>query len=130
MSKSLWRFVTTGGISAGCYFVLAFILQKVFAIPPWSAAGLAYLFTFFGTYTVQRLWTFSSIVTHKKSLPRYAFTQAASLLITISVMRVFELVFPNSSAYAASAVTTVFAGAASFFLSSKWVFTVGTQGTQ
>ena len=116
----LFRFVAVGVGAAGLFFVLAFLLVSA-GLPPFAGSTIAYAIAFAIAYTAQRGWTFGGRHDHAQAFPRYLALQLAcagfSGLVSHVAVNSFGL-----SPLAMSAVATILAGAASYVLSSLWVF--------
>jgi putative flippase GtrA len=114
------RFVVVGVGAALLFFVLAFLLVSA-GLPPFVGSALAYAVAFVVAYSAQRGWTFGGRHDHSHALPRYFAVQlgCATFSGVVSHVAVYWL---GMSPFAMSAVTTVLASAASFVLSSLWVF--------
>lgn len=119
---NLIRFILVGGGTAVFYFALTWVLHAHYDIAPFFAAGFAYLISFLGAYLLQHRWTFRSSAVHSVTLPRYAAAQAVTVLLTSSCTQAASHFYPELSAPALAAGSTLLAGGSSFLLSSLWVF--------
>lgn len=83
------RYLIAGGAAFLVDLGLLALFRNVFGWPLWLATGLAFLLSFFFTYTVQRMFAFTSRSPHGIALLKYAalvaFNTAASVLIVASV---------------------------------------------
>lgn len=116
----LFRFVVVGVGAALLFFVLAFLLVSA-GLPPFPGSALAWAAAFVVAYTAQRGWTFGGRHDHGHAFPRYFAVQLGCAAFSGIVAHVAVHRF-GMSPLAMSAVTTVLASAASFVLSSLWVF--------
>ena len=116
----LFRFIVVGVGAAALMFILTYALVSA-GLPPFLGSTLAYAVAFVVAYTAQRGWTFGGRHDHSRAFPRYLALQLccavfSGLVCHIAVTRL------GMSSLAASAITTILAGAASYLLSSLWVF--------
>ena len=116
----LTRFVTVGVGAALLLFVLSWLLVTL-GLPPFAGSALAYGVAFVVAYCAQRGWTFRARHSHARALPRYLAVQLGCAVLSGLVSHVAVTRF-GISTLAMSAVTTGVASAASFVLSSLWVF--------
>jgi putative flippase GtrA len=118
--ERLFRFLVVGVGAAALLFVLSFLLVSA-GLPPFPASVIAYAVAFAVAYTAQRGWTFAGQHDHSRALPRYFVLQAGCALVSGMVSHVAVKQF-GMSPLAMSALTTVAASAASYVVSSTWVF--------
>ncbi|MFD4423050.1 GtrA family protein [Agromyces sp. NPDC058484] len=89
LGHSAVRYLIAGGAAFLVDLGLLALFHRVFGWPLWLATGLAFLISFFFTYTVQRLFAFTSRSPHGIAMLKYAalvaFNTAASVLIVASV---------------------------------------------
>jgi putative flippase GtrA len=116
----LFRFLMVGVGAAGLLFLLNFLLVSA-GLPPFAASMLAYAVAFAVAYSAQRGWTFDGQHEHAHTLPRYFLLQAGCAVFSGLVSHVSATRF-GMSPLAMSALTTIMTSAASFVLSSLWVF--------
>lgn len=114
------RFLTVGTVTAGLFFVLTYGLAAL-GMPAFWASLLAYALSFVAGYTGQRRWTFGARHRHGHALPRYLAAQLACALGAAAIAHVAVAAF-SVAPLAMSAITTLAASAASYLLSSLWVF--------
>jgi putative flippase GtrA len=114
------RFLFSGGMTACLYFGLTYVLLTL-GTTSWLSALLAYLIAFSVGYTAHKIFTFQSTSSHSVSLPRYAALQigcAAIAAVSASGAELFGLRQPSLI----SLLSTIVLGAASYLVTSKWVF--------
>ncbi|MEX0345376.1 MAG: GtrA family protein [Rhizobiaceae bacterium] len=116
----LVRFLIVGVGAAVLLFVLAYLFV-ILGMAPFSGSALAYAIAFVVAYTAQKSWTFKSRESHGTTLPRYFVLQAGCAVVS-GVTAHTAVTHFGASPFVMSAVTTVVASAASFILSSLWVF--------
>lgn len=116
----LCRFVIVGVSAAALLFVLTYALVAL-GLPPFAGSVLAYAAAFCVAYLAQRGWTFRAQHAHASALPRYFVLQAGCALFSGLVSHVAVSRF-GMSPLPMAAVTTIAASAASYVLSSCWVF--------
>ena len=116
----LFRFIVVGVGAAAFLFVLTYALALT-GLPPFLGSTLAYAVAFVVAYSAQRGWTFGGRHDHSRAFPRYLALQLCCALLSGIVSHVAVTRF-GMSALAMSALTTVLAGAASYVVSSLWVF--------
>jgi len=114
------RFLTVGIGSALLFFALTYALVS-FGVPPFTSSVIAYATAFVAAYSAQRNWTFGGGHAHGRALPRYFILQAGCALGS-GVLAHIATEKLQMSPLAMSALTTVAACVASYFLSSLWVF--------
>lgn len=119
-TQRLFRFLVVGFGAAALLFLLGYLLVLI-GMPPFAASTLAYVLTFAVAYSAQRGWTFGAEHGHGSALPRYFLLQAGCALFSGLVAHITVTGFAMSP-LAMSAITTVATSAASFVLSSVWVF--------
>lgn len=83
------RYLIAGGAAFLVDLGLLALFKNVLGWPLWLATGAAFLLSFFFTYTVQRMFAFTSVAPHGIALLKYgalvAFNTAASVLIVAAV---------------------------------------------
>jgi putative flippase GtrA len=112
--------VTVGAGAALLFFLLSWGLVSL-GMRPFTGSVLAYGTAFVVAYTAQHGWTFEGEHEHSRSLPRYLAVQVGCAAFSGIVSHVSVAGF-GFSPLLMSAVTTVAASAASYVLSSLWVF--------
>lgn len=117
------RFLIVGGGAAALLFVLSFAFVRL-GLAPFAASVIAYAIAFVVAYTAQRGWTFGATHPHSHALPRYLTVQAATALFSglVAHVTVNRFGWPE---LAMSAALTIAASAASYVLTSLWVFPQG-----
>ncbi len=115
----LIRFAVSGGLSAVVFFLAALALASAGLRPGWAALA-AYATAFCVGYGLQRNWTFGAASRHRVALPRYLALQAACAGATALLSE--WITSAGAHPLLALVVVTGFAGLASFFASSRWVF--------
>lgn len=117
----LFRFATVGAGAAALLFGLSWLFVS-FGLPPFAGSVFAYLIAFVVAYCAQRAWTFEGRHSHNQVLPRYLVLQLGCALFSGVVAHVAVTRF-DMPPFAMSALATLAASAASYVLSSLWVFT-------
>jgi len=116
----LVRFAVVGIGAALLFFVLSWALVSA-GLPPFAGSVIAYMLAFVVAYSAQRGWTFEGQHDHRRTLPRYLVTQLVCAVFAGLSAHVAVSVF-SASPLVMSAIITLAAGAASYALSSVWVF--------
>lgn len=116
----LLRFVTVGVGGALLFFGLSWLLVSR-GLSPFTGSAVAYATAFVVAYSAHRSWTFEGRHDHAQALPRYFVLQLGCALFSGVVAHVAVSRF-GMSPLTMSMFTTVAASAASYFLSSLWVF--------
>lgn len=114
------RFVTVGVGAAVLLFVLSYLFVR-WGMPPFVGSAAAYVIAFIVAYTAQRGWTFGAAHSHAQALPRYLTVQVGCALLSGIVAHV-AVEMLGASAFVMSIMVTLAASAASYVLSSLWVF--------
>lgn len=120
LDMRLARFITVGLGAALLLFCLTWLFAKI-GMSPMVGGMAAYAIAVAIAYTAQRSWTFGGRHDHVRALPRYLAVQACCAILSglTSQLTVTMLAAPPMLM---SAIATVAASAASFLLSSLWVF--------
>jgi putative flippase GtrA len=114
------RFLIVGSGAAALLLALTYALARL-GMPPFAGSVTAYAVAFCCAYLAQRGWTFGGNHDHSRALPRYFVLQAgcaafSGLVSHVAVSRLGMAPLPMA------VVTTVAASAASYVVSSAWVF--------
>jgi putative flippase GtrA len=120
LGRRTLRFIVSGGLSAGLYFVLAYGLLRS-GVEPLNAGFTAYAISFLTGYGLQRQWTFAGRHRHQEALPRYFALQACCAAASAVALELGHALLA-ASPLVVSLVTTVVLGALSYVVSSRWVF--------
>src|SRR4051794_34510852 len=116
----LFRFIVVGVGAAALLFVLTYALASA-GLPPFLGSTLAYAMAFVVAYSAQRAWTFGGRHDRSHAFSRYPALQLGCALFSGVVSHIAVKGF-DMSPLAMSALTTILSGAASYVLSSLWVF--------
>lgn len=116
----LLRFFIVGAGAALLMFVLSYLFVMA-GFRPFAGSILAYVLVFVLAYTAQRSWTFGGEHRHGSALPRYLVLQAGCALASGTVAHVAVTGF-SLSPLPMAVLTALAAGAASYAVSSAWVF--------
>jgi putative flippase GtrA len=116
----LFRFVVVGAGAACLLFVLTFLLVSI-GLPPLSGSVLAYAVCIAIAYVAQRDWTFRDRQNRGNSFRRYLMVQAGCAVFSGLISHVSVEWF-GMTPLAMSAMTTIAASAASYMVTSTWVF--------
>jgi putative flippase GtrA len=114
------RFVTVGVGAAALLFVLSYVFVGL-GLSPFVGSIAAYAIAFVVAYTAQHGWTFGGAHAHAHALPRYLAVQLGCALLSGLVAHVSVESF-GGTPLAMSAAVMIAASAASYVLSSLWVF--------
>jgi len=114
------RFFVVGVGAVLLMFALSYLLVSA-GLAPFSGSVIAYALVFLVAYSAQRSWTFGGEHAHSSALPRYFVLQAGCAAVSGTVAHVAVTGFGLSPA-AMSMLTAFAAGAASYVVSSVWVF--------
>lgn len=114
------RYLIAGGAAFLVDLGLLALFRNVFDWPLWLATGSAFLLSFFFTYTVQRMFAFTSRAPHGIAVLKYAalvaFNTAASVVIVESVD------WTGAGWVAGKVVATVAMTVWNYFAYRYWVF--------
>ncbi|MDX8510298.1 GtrA family protein [Mesorhizobium captivum] len=120
LQTRLFRFLTVGFGAALLLFVLSWLLVSM-GLSPFTGSVVAYAISFVVAYSAQHGWTFGGKHDHATAMPRYLALQVGCAVFSglVSHVAATRFAMPPLSM---SALTTVAASAASYVLSSLWVF--------
>ncbi len=127
VKSRMCRFLIVGSGAALLLLVLSYALVSL-GMSPFTGSVLAYAVAFCCAYTAQRGWTFGGDHDHARALPRYFVLQAGCAAFSglVSHLAVTHL---GMAPLPMAAATTIPASAASYVVSSAWVFpTTGRKG--
>jgi putative flippase GtrA len=116
----LLRFFIVGAGAVLLMFVLSYLFAMA-GLRPFAGSVLAYALVFVLAYTAQRSWTFGGEHRHRSALPRYLVLQAGCALASGALAHVAVTGF-KLSPFPMAVLTALAAGAASYVVSSAWVF--------
>jgi len=114
------RFALVGVGAAALMFALSYLFVSV-GMRPFLGATVAYAIAFVFAYMTQRAWTFGARHRHGHAFPRYCAIQVVCALLS-GVLAHLLVAYLSTPPLIMSAVTTVAASVASYFLSSRWAF--------
>lgn len=119
-NHSAARYLLAGGAAFLVDLGLLAGLKELLLWPLWLATGTAFLFSFFFTYTIQRVFSFSSRSPHGTALVRYAILVAVNTVATILIVTWVNpsIVGWVGGKVVATVVTTVW----NYFIYRYWVF--------
>lgn len=120
LDMRLARFITVGLGAALLLFCLTWLLARI-GMSPMAGGIAAYVIAVAVAYTAQRSWTFGGRHDHASALPRYLVVQACCALLS-GLTSELAVTMLDAPPLLMSAIATVAASAASFVLSSLWVF--------
>ncbi|MBW0003942.1 MAG: GtrA family protein [Hyphomicrobiales bacterium] len=118
---TLLRFLAVGGAATLGYILVCYFLQTLCGWPPFWASAVAYLAMVGFAYLAQRNFTFRSSRHHLISLPLYAALQSGCGLFAAVTVQVL-VTTAQISALSASTVAAALSAAASYVISSSWIF--------
>lgn len=122
-ASRMCRFLIVGSGAALLLLVLTYGLARL-GVPPFPGSVLAYAVAFCCAYLAQRGWTFGGSHAHARALPRYFVLQAGCAIFSGVVSHLAVARFGMAPLPMAVA-TTIAASAASYVVSSVWVFPLG-----
>lgn len=114
------RYLVAGGVSFVVDFGLLALFHAVFRWPLTIATGAAFLISFFFTYAIQRVFSFSATTPHGRALVRYAILVAANTIATIGL--VDALTATPLDWEGAKVVATIVTTGWNYFVYRYWVF--------
>jgi putative flippase GtrA len=114
------RFAAVGVGASGLFFLLSWLFVSLGA-RPFAGSVTAYAIAFVAAYLAQRGWTFGAVHAHRDALPRYLAAQFGCALGSGLIAKICIEGFAWSPFWMSLAVTAA-AGATSYLLSSRWVF--------
>lgn len=114
------RYLLAGGVCFLLDFGLLALLHEVLGWPTWLSAGLSFLVSFAFTYSIQRMFSFSSRAPHGRALIRYTILVGINTVATIAIV---ALVDKSALSWAggkviATLITTVW----NYYAYRYWVF--------
>lgn len=120
VSHSAVRYLVAGGLAFLVDVGILALLRQVLDWPLWLATGIAFLLSFFFTYSIQRYFSFESSAAHGVALIKYA---ALVGFNTIAVVIIVTLINPTPLGWlggkiVATALSTVW----NYFAYRYWVF--------
>ena len=119
-ARRLARFATVGVAAVLLLFVLVWVLSAL-GMRPFPAALLGYAAAFVFAYALQRNWTFGGAHSHRRAFPRYLAAQLGCAALSGFVAHASAGLLGVTPFWMAVCVAAT-AGAASYLLSSLWVF--------
>ena len=108
-------------MAAVLLFALSYIFVARAGMSPFVASTLAYGIAFVCAYFAQRGWTFGASHSHGHALPRYLATQLVCALLA-GVVSHLAVHGASATPIFMSVVSTAISSAASYLLTSLWVF--------
>jgi putative flippase GtrA len=118
---TLVRFLIVGISATLGYILICYFLQTLASWAPFWASIVAYAAMFAFAYVAQRSFTFRSSRHHLISLPLYAALQiACGSFAAVTVQ--FLVTSAHISALGASMAAAALSAAASYLVSSSWIF--------
>ncbi|MDQ0574693.1 putative flippase GtrA [Agromyces albus] len=114
------RYLIAGGAAFLVDLGLLALFKNVLGWPLWLATAAAFLLSFFFTYTVQKMFAFTSMAPHGIAILKYAvlvaFNTAASVVIVASVD------WTGAGWVAGKVIATVVMTVWNYFAYRYWVF--------
>jgi putative flippase GtrA len=119
-NHSALRYLVAGGLSFLVDFGLLALGHEVFGWDVWLATAVAFLASFAFTYTIQKLFAFSSPSPHGVSLLKYTALVIFNTLATVAIVAMIDAsaLGWGVGKVAATCVTTVW----NYFAYKYWVF--------
>jgi putative flippase GtrA len=114
------RYLLAGGLAFLFDLGLLALFKNVLGWPLWLATGAAFLLSFFFTYFIQRMFSFSSSAPHGNAIVKYAALVAFNTLATVAIVALINSTPLGwvSGKVLATAATTVW----NYFAYRYWVF--------
>lgn len=114
------RYLLAGGVCFLLDFGLLALLHEVFGWPTWLSAGISFLVSFAFTYSIQRMFSFSSRAPHGRALVKYTILVGINTVATIAIV---ALVDKSALSWAGGKViATLITTAWNYFAYRYWVF--------
>jgi len=116
----LMRFVVVGLIGFGVDFGLLWALHDGARAPLWLSTVVAFLLSFFVTYTLQRTVAFQSASPHGRALLKYAALVSFNTIAAVAIVGIANTLADSwvVGKVASTAVTTVW----NYFIYRWWIF--------
>lgn len=114
------RYLVAGGVSFVVDFGLLTVFHVVFGWPITIATGASFLISFFFTYAIQRVFSFSATTPHGRALVRYAILVGVNTLATVGI--VDALTRTPLSWEGGKVAATIVTTAWNYFAYRYWVF--------
>ncbi|APW36765.1 hypothetical protein RD110_05805 [Rhodoferax koreense] len=79
--RSAFSFLLVGGLATALQYLLTAIMALGFGVPPVRASAIAFSISAVANYLLNARFTFKSEKSHRETLPRFAITALAGLLV-------------------------------------------------
>ncbi|TFC36636.1 GtrA family protein [Cryobacterium sp. TMT2-14] len=114
------RYLVAGGLAFLVDIGILALLREVLVWPLWLATGVAFLLSFFFTYSIQRYFSFESSAAHGVALLKYA---ALVGFNTIAVVFIVTLINPTPLGWlGGKVIATGLSTVWNYFAYRYWVF--------
>ncbi|WP_166790865.1 GtrA family protein [Cryobacterium mannosilyticum] len=114
------RYLFAGGLAFLVDVGILALLRNILEWPLWLATGVAFVVSFFFTYTIQRLFSFESTAAHGGALFRYAVLVGFN---TVAVVIIVTAINPTPIGWlGGKVIATVMSTVWNYFAYRYWVF--------
>jgi putative flippase GtrA len=114
------RYLAAGAMSFIVDFGLLALFHEVFRWPVTVATGASFLISFFFTYSIQRVFSFSATTPHGRALLRYAILVGFNTLATVGIVDALTVTPLNWAG--GKIIATIVTTAWNYFAYRHWVF--------
>lgn len=119
--KQILRFGTIGVAATLTHICIALVLNEAFGVLPVWSNFIAFLTAWPVSYFGNFFWTFQTSMRHQRSLPRFAITAVAGLLLSQLIVWFATDILGYSLRWAL-VPAVIIVPALSFLMSRYWVF--------
>lgn len=120
VNHSAVRYLVAGGLAFIVDVGILALLRQVLDWPLWLATGVAFVTSFFFTYSIQRIFSFESNAPHGVALLKYAVLVGFNTIAVVGIVGLFDATPIGwlGGKVIATAVSTVW----NYFAYRYWVF--------
>ncbi len=120
VNHSAVRYLVAGGLAFLVDVGVLALLRQVLDWPLWLATGVAFIASFFFTYSIQRIFSFESNAAHGAALLKYAALVGFNTMAVVGIVALFNTTPIGwlGGKVIATAVSTVW----NYFAYRYWVF--------
>jgi putative flippase GtrA len=90
VNHSVVRYLVAGGLAFIVDVGILALLRQVLDLPLWLATGVAFITSFFFTYSIQRIFSFESNAAHSAALLKYAALVGFNTIAVVAIVAVFD----------------------------------------
>ncbi len=117
----LARYTVAGGLSALTHVGTLTLLVETGLAAPVVASTIGFVLSIVVSYTLQKLWVFSSTARHRTTLPRFLCATTVAMLLNAAVLSLGTEVF-SIHYLVAQGVALVLIPLSNYLINSLWTF--------